>query len=61
MTIYLTEETIKHELIEGFNNKVFFAAKLYPANATTNSRHGVKKIENLYEYLKLCKNLECHF
>ena len=30
MTIYLTDETIKNELIEGFNNKVFFAAKLYP-------------------------------
>ena len=49
MTIYLTDETIKDELIEGFKNKVFFAAKLYPANATTNSSHGVKKIENLYK------------
>ena len=27
----------------------FFAAKLYPANSTTNSNHGVKKIENLYK------------
>jgi len=57
MTIYLTEETIKHELIEGFNNKVFFAAKLYPANATTNSRHGVKKIENLYEIFEVMQEL----
>ncbi len=47
MTIYLTDETRKDELIEGFKNNVFFAAKLYPANATTNSSHGVKKIENL--------------
>ena len=49
MTIYLTDETDKEELINGFKNNVFFAAKLYPANATTNSSHGVKKIENLYE------------
>ncbi len=49
MTMYLTDDTDKKELINGFNNNVFFAAKLYPANATTNSSHGVKKIENLYK------------
>ena len=49
MTIYLTDETNKEELINGFKNNIFFAAKLYPANATTNSMHGVKKIENLYK------------
>ena len=58
MTIYLTDETIKDELIEGFKNKVFFAAKLYPANATTNSSHGVKKIENLYEIFEVMQELE---
>ena len=47
MTIYLTDETDKGELINGFKNNVFFAAKLYPANVTTNSSHGVRKIENL--------------
>ena len=57
MTIYLTDETIKHELIKGFKNKVFFAAKLYPANATTNSRHGVRKIENLYEIFEVMEEL----
>ena len=49
MTIYLTDETNTGELINGFKNNVFFAAKLYPANATTNSSHGVKRIENLYK------------
>ncbi len=57
MTIYLTDETIKNELIDGFNNNVFFAAKLYPANATTNSSHGVKKIENLYEIFEVMEEL----
>ena len=49
MTMYLTDETDKGELINGYKNNVFFAAKLYPANATTNSSYGVKKIENLYK------------
>ena len=49
MTLYLTDDTDKVELINGFKNNIFFAAKLYPANATTNSSHGVKKIENLYK------------
>ena len=57
MTIYLTDETIKEELVEGFKNKVFFAAKLYPANATTNSKHGVKKIENLYEIFEIMQEI----
>ena len=49
MTVYLTDNTDKKELINGFNNNDFFAAKLYPANVTTNSSQGVKKIENLYK------------
>ena len=48
MTIYLTDETDKEELMNGSKPYIFFAAKLYPAGATTNSSHGVKKIENLY-------------
>ena len=57
MTIYLTDETVKDELVEGFQNNVFFAAKLYPAGATTNSSHGVKKIENLYEIFEVMEEL----
>ena len=49
LTLYLTDETNEDELIRGFKNDIFFAAKLYPANATTNSSHGVKEIENLYK------------
>ena len=57
MTIFLTDATIKDELIEGFNNNVFFAAKLYPANATTNSLHGVKNVDNLYEIFAVMEEL----
>lgn len=41
MTCYLTDTLDPHELELGFNQRVFTAAKLYPANATTNSSHGV--------------------
>ena len=56
MTMYLTDDTDEGELINGFNNNVFFAAKLYPANATTNSSHGVRKIENLYKIFELMQD-----
>jgi len=49
MTIYLTDNTDEGELINGFKNNVFLAAKLYHDNATTNSCHGVWKIEILYK------------
>ena len=48
MTLYLTDETDRNQLITGFKNNVFFGAKLYPANATTNSSYGVKHIKNIY-------------
>ena len=57
MTIYLTDETTKKELVEGFNENIFFGAKLYPANSTTNSNHGVKKIENLYKIFEVMQDI----
>ncbi len=44
MTAYLTDASDPEELARGFANGVFTAAKLYPANATTNSSHGVSDI-----------------
>ncbi len=41
MTCYLTDSLDPNEVERGFNEGVFTAAKLYPANATTNSSHGV--------------------
>lgn len=41
MTAYLTDGTDADDLAQGFRDGVFTAAKLYPANATTNSAHGV--------------------
>ncbi|MGN6498056.1 MAG: dihydroorotase, partial [Tsuneonella sp.] len=47
MTAYLTDATDPDELARGHAEGVFTAAKLYPANATTNSAHGVSDIAHL--------------
>lgn len=47
MTSYLTDDTDPDELARGFEQGVFTAAKLYPANATTNSAHGVTDVANI--------------
>ena len=41
MTCYLTDDADAEALVRGHADGVFTAAKLYPANATTNSAHGV--------------------
>ncbi|HEG0619592.1 TPA: dihydroorotase [Yersinia enterocolitica] len=48
MTCYLTNTLDVSELTRGFEQGVFTAAKLYPANATTNSTHGVSDIPAIY-------------
>jgi len=47
MTCYLTNDTDPADLVDGHAQGVFTAAKLYPANATTNSAHGVTDIRKL--------------
>lgn len=48
MTCYLTDSLTAAELVRGFEQGVFTAAKLYPANATTNSSQGVSDIKGIY-------------
>lgn len=48
MTCYLSESVTVDELERGFNEDVFTAAKLYPANATTNSAHGIRDVKAIY-------------
>ncbi|WP_313052091.1 dihydroorotase [Atlantibacter hermannii] len=52
MTCYLTDTLDDSELERGFNEGVFTAAKLYPANATTNSSHGVTHIDAIMPVLE---------
>jgi len=48
MTVYLSDDTDPTEVERGFVAGVFTAAKLYPANATTNSALGVTDFRKLY-------------
>ncbi len=52
MTCYLTDDTDAGDLARGHAQGVFTAAKLYPANATTNSAHGVSDIRKLYPVME---------
>lgn len=51
MTAYLTDTTDAADLIAGAADGVFTAAKLYPANATTNSAAGVTDIARIMPVL----------
>ena len=52
MTCYLTDDADPQEIARGFEERVWTAAKLYPANATTNSASGVTDVRNLYPALE---------
>ena len=52
MTCYLTDESDPDEIASGFDGRVWVAAKLYPANATTNSAFGVTDVRNIYPALE---------
>ncbi len=52
MTAYLSDKTSPKILEEGFTKGVFFAAKLYPQNATTNSSLGVSDITKINSVLE---------
>ncbi|WP_422025624.1 dihydroorotase [Pyruvatibacter mobilis] len=47
MTAYLTDDISPDEIAAGFEEGVFTACKLYPANATTNSAAGVTDVFKL--------------
>ena len=52
MTCYLTDQSDADEIASGFEGRVWVAAKLYPANATTNSAFGVTDVRNIYPALE---------
>ena len=57
MTCYLTDEADPGEVARGFEAGAWAAAKLYPANATTNSAHGVTDIRRLYPALEAMERI----
>ena len=52
MTCFLTDATDPDNLAQGFTDGVLVAAKLYPANATTNSASGVSDVSKIYPVLE---------
>lgn len=57
MTAYLTDTIDAEEIKKGFEAGVFTAAKLYPANATTNSAAGVSDIKAIYPVLEVMQKI----
>lgn len=57
MTCYLTDDIDPDEIVRGHTAGVFTACKLYPANATTNSSHGVTDITNIHVVLETMQKL----
>ncbi len=52
MTLYLTDTTSADEIRAAKTSGCVYAAKLYPAGATTNSDSGVTALENIYPALE---------
>src|SRR4051812_27079458 len=57
MTCYLVDHADADEIARGFEAGVFAACKLYPANATTNSAHGVTDIKTLVPALEAMQRI----
>ncbi|HET8710663.1 MAG TPA: dihydroorotase [Spongiibacteraceae bacterium] len=57
MVLYLTDNTSPEEILAAKNSGYVFAAKLYPAGATTNSDSGVTNLQRIYPVLE---NMQRH-
>ena len=57
MTCYLTDDVDPDELARGHEQGVWVAAKLYPANATTNSAFGVTDLRNVHAALERMQDI----
>jgi dihydroorotase len=57
MTLYLTDDADPAEIARGHAEGVFTAAKLYPANATTNSAYGVTDVANIAPALETMQRI----
>tara|TARA_Y100001968_G_C19408982_1_gene745274 strand:- start:111 stop:1172 length:1062 start_codon:yes stop_codon:yes gene_type:complete len=58
MTAYLTDSLSPEVLENGCLEGVFFAAKLYPANSTTNSSNGVSDIRLIDSLLETMERID---
>ena len=61
ITCYLTDSADPDEIERGFESGAFTAVKLYPANATTNSAHGVTDIANVMHVVERMQKIGMPF
>ena len=57
MTCYLVDRAEPAELVRGFEERIWVAAKLYPAHATTNSAYGVTDVGTLRPALEAMQRI----
>jgi len=57
MVLYLTDQTSAQDIIDAKESGLVFAAKLYPAGATTNSSSGVTDVANIYHVLETMESV----
>ena len=58
MVLYLTDKTSAQDIIEAKESGLVYAAKLYPAGATTNSSSGVTDVANLTDVFAAMQSVE---
>ena len=58
MTLYLTDNTTTGEIDEAAKSSQVVACKLYPAGATTHSKHGVNSVRAIYPILEQMQKLD---
>jgi len=58
MTLYLTNQTTTEDIISAHESGFIFAAKLYPAGATTNSASGVTNLNKIDGVLATMSDLK---
>jgi dihydroorotase len=58
MVLYLTDATSSQDIIEAKESGLVFAAKLYPAGATTNSSSGVTDIAKMKDVLLTMQSVD---
>ncbi len=58
MVLYLTDKTKPEDIVEAKESGLVYAAKLYPAGATTNSDSGVTNVSNLTEVFRTMESVD---
>ncbi|MBL4607382.1 MAG: dihydroorotase [Pseudomonadales bacterium] len=58
MTLYLTDNTTAEDIKQAKDSGFIYAAKLYPAGATTNSDSGVSDVKKITAVLEMMQTLD---